>query len=379
MKRLEAKGSGGVERGCPGTGWRALVALLALATVPETAHAGGTIKIDETKSISVGLGLRTSFNAIEGAAPDGRSRSKDFKLDSARLYVSGQILPIVTFEFNTDYDGVTAPGGDVQILDAVLKFSFNDYFNVWTGRFLPPSDRSNLSGPYFLNSWEFPFVQQYPAIFAGRDNGAAVWGQINKGQFKYQVGAFEGLGDTPTGPNQSDSLLYAGRLVLNLWDPEPGYYNSSTYYGDMNVLAVGLTAMSQGDAAGTAAAPEDFMGWNVDVLAEGKLPNAGVATLEGAYYDYDYNQAATGGDGYFVLASYLFPQQLGAGQLQPLVRYQSFETDATTPVETTQTDIAVNYIISGHSARISVVYFMNDPGGGADDFDGFRLGLQFQL
>jgi hypothetical protein len=80
-----------------------------------------------------------------------------------------------------------------------------------------------------------------------------------------------------------------------------------------------------------------------------------------------------------VLASYLFPQKFGAGQLQPLVRYQSFETDQTTAVETTQTDVALNYIIAGHNARISAVYFTNDPGGGADSFNGFRLGLQFQI
>jgi len=176
-----------------------------------------------------------------------------YALDSARLFVSGQMLPIVSFEFNTEYNGGTAGpgigGGDVEIMDAVLKFAFNDYFNVWTGRFLPPSDRSNLSGPYYLNSWDFPFVQNYPNLAVGRDNGAAVWGQINKGQFKYQVGAFEGLGDSAGGPNQSDSLLYAGRLVLNLWDPEPGYYNSSTYYGSMNVLAFGLTAMAQTSAS----------------------------------------------------------------------------------------------------------------------------------
>lgn len=355
------------------------MALVGLLALPESARAGGTIKIDETKSISVGVGIRTSFNAIEGAAPDGSSRSKDFALDSARLFIGGQMLPIVSFEFNTEYDGVGA--GDVQIMDAVLKFAFNDYFNLWAGRFLPPSDRSNLSGPYFLNAWDFPFVQAYPNLAVGRDNGLAVWGQMNKGQFKYQVGAFEGLGDTPGGPNQSDSLLYAARLVLNLWDPEPGYYNSSTYYGDMNVLAFGLTAMTQSDAVGTAATPGDFSGWSLDVLAERKLGGAGVGTIEGAYYDYDTDDIAATtpqGDGYFLLVSYLLPQPMGTGKLQPMVRYQSFDTDLTS-VEHTRTDVGLNYIISGHNARISALFFSDDPGGGASSFNGFKLGLQFQI
>lgn len=385
MKRREGAGGREVREAAR---W-VLIAFLAVMTVPEAARAGGTIKIDETKSISVGMGIRTSFNAIEGQAPDGTSRSKDFNLDSARLYVSGQILPKVTFEFNTeigDDAGAGVGGGDVEMLDAVLKFAFSDYFNVWAGRFLPPSDRSNLSGPYFLNAWDFPFVQNYPALSAGRDNGAAIWGQINKGQFKYQVGAFEGLGDTATGPNQSDSLLYAGRLVLNLWDPEPGYYNSSTYYGDMNVLAVGLTAMAQSDAVGTGAAPGDFSGWSLDVLAERELGGAGVGTVEGAYYDYDDDNVGTTsdppqGNGYFLLASYLLPQRIGAGKLQPVVRYQSFETDPAN-IKHTRVDVGLNYIISGHNARISALFFNdNDDSTSATKVDGtgVRIGLQFQI
>ncbi|HLG22394.1 MAG TPA: porin, partial [Candidatus Manganitrophaceae bacterium] len=278
-----------------------LLGMFALQTwllAPSAAHAGGTIKIDDDRSVSVGMGLRSSFNMIEDAAPNGEDRSKDFALDNFRFYLSGQLHKGIAFEFNTDYD--TAPAGteDIRVLDGVLKFGFNDYVNIWVGRFLPPSDRSNLSGPYYLNSWDFPFVQMYPAVFAGRDDGAALFGQIGGGMFKYQVGAFEGLGDTTGGPNQKDNLLYAGRLTLNLWDPEPGYYNSSTYYGAKNVLAIGLAAMNQTDAVGTAAAPGDFKGWNVDLLVERNLGSAGVATLEGAYYDYDNDGLAAEGDGY---------------------------------------------------------------------------------
>lgn len=349
------------------------------------AHAGGTIKIDETRSVSLGMGLRTSFNAVEDAAPSGKDWSKDFSLDSIRLYLSGQFLESVTFEFNTEKDPE-----NIRVLDGVVKFGFNDYFNLWAGRFLPPSDRSNLSGPYYLNSWDFPFVQKYPAIFAGRDNGAAIWGQINGGQFKYQIGAFEGLGDTSGGPNQKDNLLYAGRLVLNLWDPEPGYYNSSTYYGSKNVLAIGLVGMSQKDAVGTATAPGDFTGWNIDLLLERNLAQAGIATLEGAYYDYDrdgVNPAVTTGDagegkGYFILASYLLPGKIRAGkfqgQLQPLLRFQKFENGGKSTGDHDRLDIGLSYIIDGHNARITANYAKEDPFG-SPDFSIFRIGLQFQI
>ena len=357
------------------------------STTSSVAHAGGTIKIDDTRSISLGVGLRTSFNMIKDAAPDGTSRSKDFKLDDARLYIGGQLHELIGFELNTETQTTSDPAAteSIRVLDAVLKFGFNDYFNIWIGRFLPPSDRSNLSGPFYLNSWNFPFVQRYPAIFAGRDDGAAIWGQFGKGFFKYQVGAFQGLGTTGAVPNQKDSLLYTGRLTLNLWDPEPGYYNSSTYYGAMNVLALGLVAMTQKSAVGTAAASGDFTGWSADLLVERNLGSAGVPTLEGAYYHYDNDGLAPEGKGYFALVSYLLPMKIGAGslhgQLQPLVRYQKFQNEGPATGDQNQIDVGVSYIISGHNARITANYFTGKDKSiaGAPTIDGFQLGLQFQL
>ncbi|WDT73771.1 MAG: hypothetical protein MPW16_10870 [Candidatus Manganitrophus sp.] len=135
--------------------------------------------------------------------------------------------------------------------------------------------------------------------------------------------------------------------------------------------------------SGTATTPGDFTGWNVDFLAERNLGSAGVATLEGAYYDYDNEGFATEGDGYFALVSYLLPAKIGGekiqGQLQPLIRYQSFESEGPAGAEHTRLDVALSYIISGHNARITLVYSQDDPGGAAEEFDIIKLGLQFQI
>ncbi len=361
---------------------------IVFAVLPSNAQAGGTIKIGEHQSVSIGMGIKSSISLTEDGAPNSSSYGKDFSLENMRLYMSGQLLEDVAFEFNTDYES----GGSehIRVLDAVIKIAFNDLFNVWVGRFLPPSDRSNLDGPYYLNAWDFPFVQKYPAIFAGRDDGLAIWGQVGGGMFKYQFGVFDGTGTSVTGPNQSDSLLYAGRLTLNLLDPEPGYYNSSTYYGGKDVFAIGLVAMSQENAVGTTAAPGDFNGWNADLLLEKNLGGAGTATLEGAYYDYDGDGKAlaptTGdgseGNGYFALGSFLFPNKLGSGalsgQLQPMVRYQEFKNEGAVTGKHKRTDIALSHIINGHNARISLTYSMDDPATGPDA-DIVKLGFQFQI
>lgn len=83
-------------------------------------------------------------------------------------------------------------------------------------------------------------------------------GQTGAGIFKYQIGVFEGRDN---GSNTSDNLLYVARLTYNFWELEPSYYNSSTYYGAKDILAIGAVLMVQEDGAGTAAAQGDFTGW----------------------------------------------------------------------------------------------------------------------
>lgn len=351
----------------------ALLVAVSLIFAPE-AMAGATIKIDDNKSVTVGAGLRASFSTLEDGAPNGTDRSNNFELDSVRLYLNGKVTKDIGLVFNTERQA----DGTVHVLDGIAQFAFSDLVNVWMGRFLPPSDRSNLSGPYYLATWDFPLVQNYPSIFAGRDDGLAVWGQVRGGKFKYQVGAFQGRNGLGTS-NQSDSLLYAARLTFNLWDPEPGYYNDSTYFGAKEILAFGLTGQSQSDGVGTALNPGDFGAWSIDALMEKKL-GKDVLSMEGAFYRYDagvVDPAQVDGDGFFVQLSYLIGAKLGSGKFQPHIRYQSL--DVTNAVqERKRYDVGVNYIIDGHNARISAIY-AKDDNGAAPDTDVIKIGVQLQI
>ena len=405
---------------------------LGLSFAPGAALAGAKIEITDDSYITLGMGLRTSYTNGEAGAPNGEDYAHNFELESWRLYVSGQIMPYVLFEFNADYEGTGNASAqttdldqnEIQVLDGIIKLEFNDYVNLWAGRFLPPSDRANLSGPYYLNAYDFPFVQQYPNIFAGRDEGAAYWGQIGGGMFKWQFGAFEGLDDTNAQDTMGetvgdeDDLLYAGRLVLNLWDPEPGYYNASTYYGEKDVLAIGLVGQIQNNAVvgncdtlidpadfpteldfieailaadgltvcNAADDVGDFRAWNVDVLMEKKL-DIGVVSFNGAYYDYDRDRLGTPGNegaGWFTLGSILLPQEFGPGKwrgkFEPFVRYQLFDPRASGESDHTRWDVGVNYVLRGHNARITAQYSLDrgDPSDNSSK-DIYKIGLQFQL
>ena len=371
--------------------------LLLCVGLPTLAIAGAKIKVDDTRWFSIGLGFRSSFAVTEDGAPNGQDSSSGVNFTNMRLYTAAKVHENVTLEFNTersDGDRATAADGGtnlntqnkIQVLDAVAKFSFKG-FDLWAGRFLPPSDRSNLDGPFYLNNYDFPIVQAYPAIFAGRDNGVAIMKEYAGGKFKWSYGLFEGRTNSTnanTNPDQADNLLHAARVTYNFWDPEPGYYTTSSYYGAKDVLAVAFVYQREADGAGTSTTTGDFTGWNVDVLMEKKLQNGGVVNLEGAYYDYDLDDRVdadlTQGEGYLLLGSYLIPKQIGWGKFQPYVRYQHFaRAISTTSGNRTRTEGGVNYIIDGQNAKISVLYFSDRNGSNADPKNTFRIGLQFQL
>lgn len=366
--------------------------LFAVAPI-SAAQAGATMKIGDEGSISVGLGLRGSYASAENAAPDG-GRSSDFNLDSVRLYVNASLNDTIAATFNTERDG----DGDIKLLDGYARLEFSDGFNVWAGRMLPPSDRSNLDGPYYLSSWSYPgLVSQYPAKFAGRDDGVTVWGKVLDKKLTYAVGVFNGHNRIRGASNQGDNPLIAGRVAYNFLDVEdnPAYYTSSTYYGSADVFTVAFAVQSQSDAVGSAAVRGDYLAWNVDVLFEKKVMDGGAVTLEGAYYDYDTDGVVdvassfagagptdnvggiTQGHAWLASAGILFPTEVGIGKFQPVLRYQEFT--ATIPdLKTKQYDATLNYIIKGHSARVSGAYSKVDfPGPGSDDR--FTAGIQLQF
>lgn len=364
-----------------------ILTALSFSTTP--SFAGGTLKIDDDKWINVGAGLRSSFSIGLDQAPIGNEPNHDFSLESIRLYINGQVHKNVTFTFNSEFISNNANNnGDTQVIDGIAEFKFSELFNFWIGRFLPPSDRSNLNGPYYLSTWEYPMVSAYPSIVAGRDDGLAFWGE--GGKMKYQVGMFEGRdGDNLASPNRKDMPLLAGRFTYNLLDPESGYYNSSSYYGSKDILALGAVFQWQKDGVGDNTNAGDFLGANIDVLFETKVRNGGVVTVESALYNYDTdNRSDTRqlqGTGFFVSGAFLFPKRYGLGKFQPTTRFQRLGVDSTsggnnagrTP---TQFDLGLNYIIDGHNARVSFVLSNIDPDTSAgSDFIRFLMGVQLQI
>ena len=264
---------------------------LFIAGLPVLAAAGAKIKIDDTKFFQIGMGYRGSLTVEEDAATNGTDSSFNPATENFRLYTVSQAHKNIQVEFNTelatasDTSGTTADvhRRGVILLDAVAKLDLG-VFDLWLGRQLPPSDRTNMDGPFYLNAaWAYPMIQSFGNLGCtkcnGRDDGIAIHGEVNGGKFKWAYGLFEGL---EAGADQEDKVRHTGSLTYAFDDAEPGFYAGSTYFGAKKITTLNFAMHHEEDGGGTATDQGDFTGYSVDALIERTLGNGAVVDLEGA-------------------------------------------------------------------------------------------------
>ena len=285
-----------------------------------------------------------------------------------------------------------APGGSVGIMDVIAQYKACKEFNIWAGRLLVPSDRSNFSGPFFSLPWNYPgFYVPGAAPLGpkdgptGRDQGAVVWGNALEDKLKYYGGVF--------GIDKDAQPYVSGRVSYSIQGAEPGYFGSSTYYGAKNVMTIGVGAQYQKNGAVdmgvTPNGTKDNVTFMADALAEENVPDTGTFTFEGQFYKFTDGYAFAGAPGsgaslyapkeaFYLLAAYLTPQPIGIGKIQPLLRIQQ-----TVDPGWTIFDAALAYVFKDYSGRVVLTYEHIDLGGTfgaapAPVQNSFQLGLQLQ-
>ena len=317
--------------------------------------------------VAIGGGLRTSYVNTQ---PDGGDSTNQFLVNDARLYVNGSVTDKIKFMFNTDYDGAT---DHVAVLDAVARIELSPKFNIWAGRFLEPSDRANLYGPFYAHNWAVytdAIQNGQPSVFQGRDNGVAYWGDFGKKiQMKVSAGAFDGRS-----ADGNPDVLGAARVQFDFWDKEEGYYLNGTYYGGKNLLALGVsTQVQSGNTAST-----------VDFLLEKKLASAGAFSIEAEYANYNglggYLPNSAKSQGAYALASYIFPKPVGVGKFEILGKFAKAESHGQkTFITQKTTEVNLNYLIKQFNARVMTFYKDTRFNRLTPNFWQAGIGLQVQI
>jgi hypothetical protein len=350
--------------------------------------------------------------------PNEPQKLNDFFMDQLYLVaaIRGQFTPWLKWQAGlaaTHFTPPSDPSLDAELVipqaglqDLIVKFEPHDLFNIWVGKMLLPVDRSNLSGPWFINYWMmrgvFPrLVGTVPAPYGvksgpfGRDQGITAWGQVEGGKFKYYLGTY-GLDNQ----SMSSHPMFAGRLVLNLLDPEPGYFNQSAYHGEKDILAFGVGGQYQDGASVTvipAANPALEVGnlrvFTFDVLLDKKLGGMQAVTFEAGGSITDKFQPVSrlffAGVGY--VSAPLGPVRLAPAARVQIGRVPPIFDAVTNPtgrepgldLQFNQVDGYIQILVKSHFAKILVGGFWSEswrpsdmPGTPRSYARGVQIGVQ---
>jgi hypothetical protein len=300
----------------------------------------------------------------------------------ADLYASGQINRMWRWLLaltSGEYGGSSGQTSTVSasILDAMAGFTPIPEFQVYAGRMLVMADRYAPSGPWSLDEWFYPgffggnlppAAQPAPPAVpkggpAGRDVGVTAWGAPLGGHLKYYLGAYQ-MQDPTLSP------LYSGRVQVSLLSPEPGWFHRTTYYGDRDLVSIGVGGQFQKHGsvmtvpAGTTPPPppmlDDYHEINADLIVEKRIGDLGALSLEGAYYN--YSGAYQPWKWSMVAAiAYNSPVLAGIGKLRPSFRFQQAQakqvTDTGANLDPTRVyDVQVTYAVMHWFTHVVVNY-----------------------
>jgi len=353
------------------------------------AMAGALVKIDDDASLDIGFRIQTlgivTEKDIDG---DGNFESDtDFKVRRGRLRLKATITEYVTGFMQTEIgSGTEGSGLDWRLIDAWISLKPHRLCTLFAGQHMAPASRQNLTSSGALMTMDRPGMN-YKTLTWGtrsvtafanntfadadaglrgevdvRDTGATLFGSgsaTDSIHFKYYAGAYDGMQIT-----EADEPRLAGRVQVNLFDAEPGYFNSSTYLGKKKTIGVGASFDTQPRVANSADKGEiDYTFYTADVFTD--IPfGPGHVTVEAAYQSLDLDDATeldhdndpltdardvTGsqGNGFYVQTGYFI------NNWQPWMEYEHWNSDS--PLDKGTYDMyraGLSYFIKGHNANI---------------------------
>lgn len=344
---------------------------------------------------------------------DDATNNHDLFIRRFRLKGSGDVFGLAKYgtEFKIDSTAKlnTDPSPLGVVENAWLDFSlFNDLTAVRIGLYDAPFSRNALTSDSKLLFMDRTLIKGALTNLGFTDNtvGMMFHGRPHGGRLEYMIGLFDdvrfeqfnfaggvGNGFDPVIRRNTDKLMTAGRVVLNLLDPQApqqGYADyRGSYIGEGDRLALGANFAYVGDATFdvTAVPPTeyDITAWGVDAFY-----NSGPCVVQ-AEYDWFEENANNGGtdvqgDGWYAQAGYLLNYdqyrccECKCGY-EIAVRYEESDrlrlTDGTISNRFDWTLIGLNVYIREHNLKIQSDYAFRDEDSNETDNDVFQTQLQF--
>lgn len=367
---------------------------VGLFTVAMVVAGGAYAQDKDAPNIKVRLLLQSQVQATEAGNPNGDGLGTEFFLRRARIILAGNINKLVHFFVETDnpYMGKNGDWGKAFFIqDAFVDFQFMPEFNVAAGMILLPFSHHNRQGAISLNSVDYHnlFSGRFVKDFVWRDAGIEVRGLVSD-VLDYHLGIFNGLrGEKIDGMetlNPDDLPRVTGRLALNIFEPETGFFYSGTYLGKKKVLQFGAGFDLQPDSilseSGTTAM---YTALSADAFWSIPLDEKMELTGQVAFVWYNRGHDMVTG----AVGSYLPNAGTGMGVYgdlgfrydvyQPTIGGEWFNSDREgSDLANLRADFL--WWFNGHSANLKLEYAYLIAGEGIDFGDGAsQVTLQSQL
>ena len=322
----------------------------------------------------IGAWTQLWYQYVEHGKKDGGDLN-DFMARRFYLYLKGDITPYLSFFTHLAADrvgqeGLDSPsvglGSGIAIRDLWITLKLHEALKVQVGRMYVPLTRNyGTTSTKCMLTTDLPILQGgvrgniFYASKVGRDDSVTIWGNPLDGLLQYRFMVSEGVENDN---NPDDNLRFAGRVALNLLEPEKNWFNMGTYLGKKKVLSLGLGCDTQNDLTLNGREDQDNLVWTADVFFDHPL-GGGAITAEAAYIDiqnctqtHNFSELAAGDDAqnWYIQSGYLLPGNIGPGRLQPYVKYEAVDVDDKDDTEFITAGL--NYFVKGHNAKVSMDY-----------------------
>jgi hypothetical protein len=370
-----------------------LIGLLVAVFValPMTTWAGMKMTISEDTSIDLGFRVQTQFistNDNDG----GQGKSEEyFQVRRGRLRLGGSVTEYVKFFLQTDVSNETGTGFDVRMIDAFVNLHYKDIAQLIMGENMAPAGRQITTSSGGLMCIDRPNITNYNLTWGlngkvgfntganfsqgnlsiindvyVRDLGATFFSSHSFSDTfhgRFYAGLYDGI------DNDKDNLRFTTRAAVNFFDPEPGYYNLSTYLGKKKTVGIGASYDYQKDFAfDQNKGWVDYNWFELDGFVDYPI-GPGALTAEVSYQNLDLDNARalrasptsgspqdakqTSGDGFYGQIGYYLTDY----KLQPWYGFDYWNSDDSDDVGSFQSHrVGLTYFFKGHNANIKIGY-----------------------
>lgn len=380
-----------------------LVIVLALMFIPTLAIAGVKLKLSDETEIDLGFRLQTQVISWDNKGGTTGDSEQLFNVRRARIRLGGKVTKWMNFFLQTEKGGGAGSSGyDMRLIDAFVTLNLHPLAKIYMGENMAPAGRQHTTTSGALMAIDRPGVTNYNLTWglngrygfnnaslsdgnlamsnetAVRDTGVTLFGSspiTDMLSLKYYLGVYDGIQESG-----EDKERYTARVQFNLFDPEPGYYNSSTYLGKKRTIGLGVSYDTQDDIAiDDVQGNTDYTWYSVDGFADLPL-GPGTVSFEAGFNKLDLDDATqlnddngpqnalqTQGEGWYSQVGYYFSDL----KLQPWVGYEKWESDAADGVGGYDGwKAGLTYFFHGHNANIKAGFESikaDEPISGSDE------------